>query len=100
MVAEDGLNTWIIPLTEKSDERLEISVRGIKGLDGSSFTGRKTIPDGLLFTCKNGDYGAIFVTEQSCAVPVLKTWIVAYRIGFCATLCGSVNRYLNRSGSE
>ena len=37
---------------------------------------------GLVFTHKNGDFGAISVTERSCAAPhrSLK-WCVTYRIG-------------------
>ena len=33
---------------------------------------------GLLFTDKNGDFGAIFVTERNCATPISK---VKSRIG-------------------
>ena len=45
----------------------------------------------LLFTNKNGDYGAISITERSCDVPITK---VARHISvrFCATLECSVNR--------
>ena len=34
----------------------------------------------ILFTHKNGDFGDISVTEQSCAAPTSK-WGVTYRIG-------------------
>ena len=33
---------------------------------------RKSSPIGLLFTHKNGDFGAIFVTERSCAAQISK----------------------------
>ena len=46
---------------------------------------RKPYRIGSLFSHKNGDFGAIFVREQSCsAAPILKVdRIVTYRIGFC-----------------
>ena len=52
----------------------------------------------LLFTHKNGDFGAISVSERSCDVPITK---VAHYISdrFCATLECSVNRYSDCSGS-
>ena len=37
MVAVDGLNTWIIPLTEMSEERLEISLRENRGLNTGDY---------------------------------------------------------------
>ena len=56
--------------------------------------------DGIdLFTQKNGDFGAISVTERGCAVPISA---VESHLSdrFCATLKCSVNRYLDRSGSK
>ena len=50
---------------------------------------RKQYPLGLLFTDKNGDFGAISVTERSCTAPR----IVIFWKGFCATLWHSVNRF-------
>ena len=53
----------------------------------------------LLFTLKNGDFGAISETERSCAAPISKVdchvsdW-------FCATLWCNVDRYSHRNGSE
>ena len=41
---------------------------------------RKSYRIGLLFTRKNGDFGAISVTERSCSVPISK-WSVTHRIG-------------------
>ena len=38
----------------------------------------------LLLTHENGDFGAVSVTELSCAAPILKV-VVTYRMGFCAT---------------
>ena len=43
----------------------------------------------ILFTEKNGDFGAISVTARSYAAPR----IVIFRKGFCATLWYSVNRF-------
>ena len=34
--------------------------------------GMKTIPGRALFTHKNGDFGAVSVTERSCAAPISK----------------------------
>ena len=52
---------------------------------------RKLYQIGLKFTHKNVDFGAISVTEQSCASRASK---VKRRTSnrFCATLCLSVNR--------
>ena len=54
---------------------------------------------GLLFTHKNGDFGAISVTEGSCAVPISK---VERHISdwFCATLWCNVDRYSHPNGNE
>ena len=52
---------------------------------------RKPYRIGLLFTHKNDDFGAISVTERSCAGGISNS---------CATLLCSVNRYLDPSGSE
>ena len=41
---------------------------------------RKSYRIGLLFTRKNGDFGAISVTERSCSVPISK-WSVTHRTG-------------------
>ena len=57
-------------------------------------------PDGIdLFTQKNGDFGAISVTERLCAAPISE---VESHLSdrFCATLRCNVNRYLDRSGSK
>ena len=38
-----------------------------------AYADKKTIPDlGLLFKHNNGDFGAIFVTLQSCSAPISK----------------------------
>ena len=63
--------------------------------------GTKTIPDslnrtGLLFTNNKGDFGAISVTERSCAAPSLK---VENHTSFCTILWCRVNRYSDRWGS-
>ena len=51
---------------------------------------RKTYRIGLLFTHKNGEFGAIFVTEQSFAAPISK---VERHISdrFCITLWCNVS---------
>ena len=60
---------------------------------------RKSYQIGLLFTHKNSDFGAISVTERSCAAPISK---VESHISdrFCATVWRRVNRYSDRGGSE
>ena len=52
---------------------------------------------GLLFTHKNGDFGAISVTERSCAPPISK---VESRISDWFTLWCNLDRYSLRNGSE
>ena len=70
-------------------------------LDGiASFTpARKPFQIDLQFKHNNSDFGAISVTERSCASPILK---VERHISdrFCAILWCTVNRYSYRSGSE
>ena len=53
----------------------------------------KTIPGiRLLFAHKNGNFGAISVTDRSCAAPISK--VERHKWGrFCVTLWSSVNRY-------
>ena len=53
----------------------------------------------LLFTHKNGDFGATSVTERSYAVPILK---VERHVsdGFFATYWCNVNGYSDRGRSE
>ena len=53
----------------------------------------------IVFTHKNGDFGAISITERSCPAAISK---VEPRISdkFCATLWCNVNRYLHCGGSE
>ena len=66
----------------------------------ASFTpARKPFQIDLQFKHKNSDFGAISVTERSCASPILK---VERHISdrFCAILWCTVNRYSDRSGSE
>ena len=51
----------------------------------SSCTGTNQLERiGPLLTHENSDFGAISVTERSCAAPILKV-VVTYRMGFCAT---------------
>ena len=38
---------------------------------------------GPLLTHETGDFGAVSVTERSCAPPIFKE-VVTYRMGFCA----------------
>ena len=66
----------------------------------ASFTpARKPFQIDLQFKVKNSDFGAISVTERSCAWPILK---MERHISdrFCPILWRSVNRYSDRSGSE
>ena len=53
----------------------------------------------IVFTHKNGDFGAISITERSCTAPISK---MEPHISdtFCATLWCNVNRYSHCSGSE
>ena len=54
----------------------------------------------LLFSHKNGDFGAIIsITERSCAAPMYK---VKRHLSdrFCARLWCSVNRYSDSGGSD
>ena len=51
----------------------------------SSCTGTNQLErTGPLLTHENGDFGAVSVTERSCAALILKV-VVTYRMGFCAT---------------
>ena len=61
---------------------------------------RKSYWTGFLFTHKNGSFGKNFVTEPSCAMPILKEDRRHISDRFCATFCCSMNRYSDRSGSE
>ena len=139
MVAEDELNTWIIPasgypgcqrlfmrgfrfrwslkkwpapfvssafgrqneaprLTREKTSGTQGSLRNkrlnnwgyVYSIPDSSFTGRKTIPVRLLFILENGNCSEISVTEQSCAVQILKKWILAYRIGISLWQCEQI----------
>ena len=59
---------------------------------------RKPHRIGLLFTLKNGDFGAISVTEGSCAATLsIEERHISDR--FCTTLWYNVNGYSDRSGS-
>ena len=60
---------------------------------------RKTLPESALFTLKNGDFGAISVTDRSCAASILK---LERHISdrFLATYWCNVNGYSDRGGSE
>ena len=50
-----------------------------------------------MFTHKNGDFGAISVTEQSCAAPIYLTWsAVTYRIGVYTHLPESISSMLEK----
>ena len=54
---------------------------------------------GLLFTYKNGDFGAISVKERSCAVRTgFLKWRVTYRIGVHTMLDSFSYRHSNLSG--
>ena len=66
----------------------------------ASFTpARKPFQIDLQSTHNNSDFGAISVTERSCASPILKVErYISDR--FCAILWCTVNRYSDRSGSE
>ena len=66
----------------------------------ASFTpARKPFQIDLQFKHKNSDFGAISVTERSCASPILK---VERHISdrFCVIFWCTVNRYSDLSGSE
>ena len=60
---------------------------------------RKPYLMGLLFTHKNGDFGAVSVMKRSCTAPISK---VERHISdrFCARLWCSVNRKRSRSRSD
>ena len=54
----------------------------------------KTIPDrAFLFTHRNGDFGAISVTDRSCSALISKVECHKWD-RFCATVWGNVNWYL------
>ena len=60
---------------------------------------RKPFQIDLLFIHNNSDFGAISVTEGSCAALILKVERhILDRV--CALLWCTVNRYSDRSGSE
>jgi len=51
--------------------------RGVSGtllhtVPNSSYAGTKTIPDETFVHSKSGDFGAISVTERSCAAPIVE----------------------------
>ena len=54
---------------------------------------RKSYWIGLLFTHKKGDFGAISVTDRSCATPIWKEKRHISDTRSCATLWCSVNSY-------
>ena len=62
---------------------------------------RKPYRIGLVFTHKNGDFGAISVTERSCAAPISKAGGASH-IGRCASYFGAVitGTYSDPSGRE
>lgn len=64
---------------------------------------RKSYSMSLLFTHENSDFGAITVTEPSCAAPIPKVERQIWR-RFCEPLCVilrcSLNTYSCRRGSE
>ena len=54
---------------------------GVDTILDSFCAGMKTIPDrASVYTHKNRDFGAIFVTERSCATPISKVESYIYRI--------------------
>ena len=87
--------TKFLPLTRP------YHVRHIHTMPLGSCVSTKTIPDRdcVHTQVKNGDFGAISITERSCTAPISK---MEPHISdkFCATLWCNVNRYSHYSGSE
>ena len=67
----------------------------VHSIPDGSYTLQRPYGIGPLFTHMKGDFGAISVTEQSSAPPILKA-----SDSFYATLNSSVNRHSDHSGSK